>query len=164
MAWGRGELWADFSYLVGSTSASIFDEQFEMKLILQTLTFGARYCYPLNAHFVPFLRGGVGASWGKLELVPVGSDAIGDRDAAFSSYLLGGIEFLGPFSWRAKKNRGRVTFGLVLEGGYGFSSRLDFALSPDEDDELQQIPSVSSDLGNIAIRGPQLRVGILLRF
>jgi len=50
----------------------------------------------------------------------------------------------------------------MLEGGYGFGSRLEFELEPEQDDDLEHIPLEGSRMGGLATRAGQVRAGLVV--
>lgn len=162
-----GHLWAEASYMAGPSHATIFGEQFKAKAFLQSVTFGARYTYPILSWVVPFTRVGLGVGVGTYELSPLNQNegsTIQDRAAAFSGYALAGVELLVPHR-RFRMGLGHFTGGLVIEAGYGFSTDLAFDLAPEPPDEdLRRIPLRGSALGTLSMSGAQIRVGALVRF
>ncbi len=158
----RGYLWAEGSYLVGAKGSKIFDKQFSTSLVAQSFTVGARYTLPVYEWLVPQVRTGLGVVVGRFGLDPASSDfsKVSDWTAGFTGYFLGGVELLIPRSWIST----RATIGLTIEGGITFSSGLGFELSPDEDEDLEQIPLLQSDLGSIPLSGGQFRIGVVVRF
>lgn len=163
------DLWVEGSYMVGPSKAELFSNQFQAKALLQSVTLGARFTYPLLYWLVPFARLGLGVGIGTLELSntgggqPAGQDSVEDRAAAFAGQLLVGVEILWPRSVIRRTGKG-VTAGLVIEAGFGFASKLRFELRPEEDEELLQIPLSGSHLGSLSTTGAQVRVGGIIRF
>lgn len=158
----RGHLWAEGSYLIGAKRSELFGETFKTSLTVQQITVGARYTLPVFEWLVPQVRTGLGLLVGIFNLDPSSDDYSQVSDTAFglNGYLLGGVELLLPRSLIST----RVTVGLTLEAGITFSTGLGFALEPEEDDELQQIPLIASELGSIPLSGPQFRIGAVVRF
>lgn len=158
----RGTLWLEGSYSVGGQNSEIFDKQFKTGLVLQSFTVGARYTLPVWEWLVPQVRAGVGVVAGRLSLDPANESfgKVSSWSAGLSGYVLGGVELLIPRSWISTK----VTVGLTLEGGITFSSGLGFSLAPDEDDDLEQIPLLPSELGSIPLSGGQFKIGAVVRF
>jgi hypothetical protein len=161
----HGHLWAEASYMAGTSHATLFGEQFKAQAFLQSVTVGARYTYPILSWVVPFTRAGLGVGVGTYELSPQQQKTtIRDRAASFSGYLLAGVEVLVPHR-RFRLGLSHFTGGLVIEAGYGLSSDLSFDLAPEpEDEDLRQIPLRGSTLGTLSLSGAQIRVGALIRF
>jgi len=159
-----GEIWAEAAYMAGPTSSTLFGESTKAEAFLQNVTLSVRYAYPVVAWLVPYLRVGLGVGIGTLELEPLkGGDRVKDRAAGLAGHVLAGVELLWPRR-ALLAGRSHLTTGLVIEAGYGFGSRLNFQLSPDEDDELKQIPLSGVNVGHLTTQGWQLRIGGVLRF
>ncbi len=158
----RGQLWLEGSYIIGAKNSEIFDKQFKTGLVVQSFIVGARYTLPVWEWLVPQVRVGVGVVVGRLGLDPVNESfsKVSGWSAGLTGHVLGGVELLIPRSWISTK----VTIGLTLEGGITFSSGLGFSLAPDEDDDLEQIPLLPSELGSIPLSGGQFKVGAVVRF
>ena len=82
---------------------------------------------------------------------------------ALSGYLLAVVEVLLPLR-RFMRGTSSFTMGLVVEGGYGFSTDLTFHLAPEPDGELRQIPLQGSRIGALSPSGAQVRFGFVARF
>jgi len=155
----RGSLWVDATFMAGSAEASVFQGGLHTKALLQSITVGAVYKLPVWSWLVPRVRVGVGALIGTLQLTPSGEAMVSDHSGAFTGHALLGVELLWP---RARPRS--LTGGLVLEGGYVFSSALGFQLAPSADSDLRLIPQRAAELGSLVIHGGQLRVGAIVRF
>ncbi len=65
--------------------------------------------------------------------------------------------------WDLRNRSGDLRFWLVGEGGYGWSSSSDLALSPDEGSGAPE-RTEPLDLGKLALRGPYFKVAIAASF
>jgi hypothetical protein len=159
--WGGG-LWVEGAYAVGGRQSSLFGEQYKTDLLLQTITAGVRYSWPVTDWFVPRLRVLLGGQIARLGLKPGAGEEQGARawSGAFTVGGLVGFELLVPRRWVPT----RVTGGLVVEGGYCYSTPMSFSLAPPPDDKLQQIPVTGALPGSLALGGGQFRVGAVVRF
>jgi hypothetical protein len=155
----RGSLWAEGSYLVSSSKAESFSGQLQSKALFNTLNLGVLYRLPLWRWLVPHARFGLGVLIGTLSLDPSGTDKVSDTSAALSGQFLVGAELLWPRALRRGFN-----FGLVIEGGYSFSSPLGFSVEPEQPEDLRTIPVSGADLGSVVLHGGQFRVGAVFRF
>jgi hypothetical protein len=158
-----GELWVEGSYLAGPTGTTIFGGAAETDALLQTVTVGARFGYPVFFWLVPYVRLGMGVGIGTLTLTAAEQDSVYDRAACFAGHVLAGVEVLWPRR-ALRTGASAFTFGLLIEAGYAFASRLEFELAPEGDEDLQQIPLRGSGMGGLSTSGAQLRVGAVVRF
>jgi hypothetical protein len=155
----RGSLWAEASYRISPSHARSFDRELESRALFQTITVGVLYRLPIWRWLVPHARFGLGVLVGSLGLTPSGGNEILDRSAALAGHLLAGAEFLWP-----RRRRGGLNFGLVVEGGYVFSSPLGFTNTPSPPDDLIAIPVRGADLGSFVLHGAEVRAGVVFRF
>lgn len=167
---GGLELWAELSAAGGGLSSQIFGAALHTELALLSLTAGARCAWPLLSWLALQGRAGVGPAWGRLALQGRFGSAqvettVTDQDLGVTSHALAGVQAL----WRLPRasgaaRAGAARVGLVLEGGYVWSSALRLrAALPREDDSLQA-PRASVGLGALDLGGPTVRVGAALRF
>jgi hypothetical protein len=164
LSFWRGEVWVDAAYVAGTAKSDLFDGQTKTRALLQNVTFGARYAYPVFSWLVPYSRLGLGVGVGTFELESVvGASTVQDRAAAFAGHFLLGVELLWPRR-ALLTGTSYLTAGILVEAGYGFGSRLGFDLTPEGDEDLKQIPLAGVDIGGLSTNGWQLRVGGILRF
>ncbi|MBK6847484.1 MAG: hypothetical protein IPG96_08095 [Proteobacteria bacterium] len=88
-----------------------------------------------------------------------------DQDLGVTSHALAGVQAL----WRLPRAGGAARagvprIGLVLEGGYVWSSALHFRVALPRDADSLQAPRASVGLGALDLGGPTVRVGAALRF
>lgn len=160
----RGELWVEAGYMVGAVETSLFDGAASTRALLQNVTLGARYAYPVFAWLVPHVRLGLGLGIGSLDLDPASDQGeVTDWAAGLAGHVLAGVEVLWPRS-ALLDGSSDLTAGVVVEAGYGFGTDLHFSVAPDADDDLEIIPIRGAELGGLAVSGWQLRVGGVLRF
>lgn len=160
----RGELWVDGAWMGGTSKTTLFGEQVRSQAFLQTITFSARYAYPVYSWLVPYSRVGLGVGVGTFELQPSeNGEEVLDRAASFTGHLLLGVEVLWPRR-ALLTGSSYLTAGVLIEAGYAFGTNLGFDIEPDEDDDLKQIPLSGADLGGLSTNGWQLRIGGILRF
>ncbi len=161
-------IWIETSWTVGAKRADLFGTALEARGLIQSLTIGGRYTWPLRPWLVPQARAGLGVIFGALSLdgdIKPGAinGEISDVSAGITAYLLAGVQLLLPRRWMYGAERG-ITGGVVIEGGVTVSSPLSFSLSPEPDEDLRTIPLSGTDVGSMSITGGVLRVGALLRF
>lgn len=160
---GRGSLWAEATYGIGAKSSELFGQTIQTDLLIQSVTVGVSYQFPIKRWFIPHLRLGLGTLVGSLDVELSGEGKAFDRAAAFTSYLLAGWEY----TWQRKFIRPGTFLkggGLIVEGGYAFNSSLHFDMQPESDDDERSIPALANDLGSLQLSGAQLRIGALMYF
>ncbi|HZS36019.1 MAG TPA: hypothetical protein VFF06_04295 [Polyangia bacterium] len=159
----RGQLWVEGSWTIGERHDRLFST-FDTSLLVQQFTVGARATFPIRPWLVPQVRGGVGALLGTLRMNGLQSGAVSETGAGFTGYVLAGLQLLLPRPWMALHASRGITAGLVLEGGYCYSTSLRYTLSPQSSGDAVQMPSVPTDLGTLSLSGGLIRIGALLRF
>jgi len=155
----RGRLWVDGSFLLGSLSTDIFSDRFNVNAVNYQFMLGTRYTIAVTSWFVPMARIGAGVSVGSLTMES-SAETVEDWAPAFVGHALAGFELLMPRIWIFQ----RFTVGLVVEGGYSFCTDLTFEQSPAVDEDLRLMPVQGVSLGTLNYSGPQLRVGLVVRF
>lgn len=167
---GGLELWAELSAAGGGLNSQIFGGALHTELALLSLTAGARCAWPLLSWLALQGRAGVGPAWGRLALQGRFGSAqveptVTDQDLGVTSHALAGVQAL----WRLPRAGGAARagvprIGLVLEGGYVWSSALHFRVALPRDADSLQAPRASVGLGALDLGGPTVRVGAALRF
>ncbi len=158
----RAELWLEGSWTIGERHDRLF-ATYPASVIAQQLTVGVRATIPIRPWLVPQLRVGVGALLGTLRISGLTAGSIEETSAAFTSYALAGIQFLLPRPWMRLEGKRGMTAGVVVEGGYCYSTDLGYSLSPASSPDKIQLPSAATDLGTVSLSGALLRIGIAMR-
>jgi hypothetical protein len=158
---GRGQLWAEISYLGGERHADALG--FETSLLVQQLTVGVRYTLPIRSWLVPHLRLGGGGVLGSFKLRDATVGDVSSLAGAATGYALAGITVLVSRGWMREHIANGFTVGIVAEGGAVVSSNLTFALTPSSPSDLS-VPASGVTLGSIALTGPLFRIGAVVRF
>ncbi len=155
-------LWVEGSYLVGSSKNKIFNGQAKAWSQSHTVVAGLRLSVPVRQWLEPMVRVSAGVVIGRLGLKALtdGGQSAEDWNAAFSMQALGGVAFKIPRVAIFK----RFTVGIVVEGGYTYTTELDFHLEPEVDDDLRLIPMTGATLGSLNLSGPMFTVGALVQF
>jgi hypothetical protein len=163
----EGILWVEGAYMGGAVRAPLFsgdaEASPELGASIQSATLGVRYDYPVFYWLVPYLRLGMGVGFGSLELNDTQEGTVKDWAASFRGHILAGVELLWPRR-ALRLGQSSLAWGLLIEAGYGFGSKLGFDLRPEEDEELREIPLTGGGLGGLSVNGAQLRIGAVLRF
>lgn len=159
----RGTVWLEGSWTLGARTGYLFANH-DTTTFLQQITAGVRYSVPLLRWLVPHVRLGLGALVGHIFLRDSVGGNTGDWSGAFTGYALGGVELLIPRAWMRDPDRRGFTMGLVVEGGYAFSTALAFHLVPEQSDDRIHTPLGGTDVGGLSLDGAVIRAGIVARF
>lgn len=157
-----GHLWVEGSYLLGHQDNSLFDGRLGAWTTTHTMMLGLRFSVPVLRWLEPLIRVNAGVVVGGLGIrseLP-GSQNAKAWTAAFSGQALAGVEFKIPRISVFK----HFTGGIVVEGGYTYSTDLNFELEPATDGDLRLIPMSGVTLGSLNTSGAMVVVGAVVQF
>jgi hypothetical protein len=139
--------------------------QLEAELEGNTLLGGVSLRFALLPWLLPQLRIAGGASLFEMEIDVESDGVFVDRAVSpFGSLGAGVLLQTPPGTFTNREgNFGSLSFGMLVEGGYGIRRPIRFELKS-KSESVQPIEVIGAELGELKLSGPYLRISLVTRF